>query len=319
MLGVVLVHFNGKFVAQVGFISKMSSVGARCPQLFFIISAFLTWMELERRIKISDFIKKKYVRIAPLYYIFLLVALLLPNVTIDDHSAFDLTSHILFINGLNPYWNNCINVEWYISDLAIWYLVSPLLHKYICNLRRSIIAFAASILVVAAFIVSANAVIGDKVMTDPVLDAYFHTQCILIQIPVLFIGVILYYVIKEYNTRMLFYGIGISLLSFVFFEIIHMNKRILPSSLIAGMLFGCLFLVFAVYFKNANGPIAFIGKHSFGVYLCHMIIIRCISTVFTSELGLVEWLLLFALTLLTSTAIGTISETLIKKGTVFSR
>lgn len=48
MLAVILVHFNNAWNAPIGILNKASAIGARCPQLFFIISAYLTWTALDK-------------------------------------------------------------------------------------------------------------------------------------------------------------------------------------------------------------------------------------------------------------------------------
>ena len=65
MLAVVLVHFNNGWHSQNSLLNKVLAVGARCPQLFFIISAYLTWASLERHpVSYSSFLKKRYSRMA---------------------------------------------------------------------------------------------------------------------------------------------------------------------------------------------------------------------------------------------------------------
>ncbi len=77
MFGVLLIHYN---VAPNHIIASISKIGARCPQLFFIVSAFLSWTYLDKsfdKIDYLNFYKKRFFRIAPIYYLALLVALLL--------------------------------------------------------------------------------------------------------------------------------------------------------------------------------------------------------------------------------------------------
>ena len=47
ILAVILVHFNNGWNAPNALLSKATSIGARCPQLFFIISSYLTWKSLD--------------------------------------------------------------------------------------------------------------------------------------------------------------------------------------------------------------------------------------------------------------------------------
>lgn len=244
-------------------------------------------------------------RIAPLYYVSLVIALLIPTVTLLKHSVMNLLSHLFFVNGLNPMWNNCINVEWYISDLMLWYLAAPCFFKTVRNLKSAIVAFIISTASSSAFIFIANQYVAN-VMSDSVLDAYFHTQCILIQLPVLFVGVILYY-LKNWKKQLAIFT-TITIIITGLFILLHLNKRVLSSTLIAGMLFGCLFLFMRIYSKNLSGIIGFIGKHSFGIYLFHLIVIKCFRKLLNAELSILLWVVFLIIIIGFSVGIGYISE-----------
>lgn len=144
MLAVVLVHFNNGWCSPNSLLNKVSAVGARCPQLFFIISAYLTWASLDRHpVSYRLFLKKRYSRMAPLFYVAVVVAVLIPTFRIFDISIGNYASHALFVNGLNPLWyNSIIGVEWYIADLALFYILTPILRKIITGMKSGIIFFA---------------------------------------------------------------------------------------------------------------------------------------------------------------------------------
>lgn len=109
MLAVILVHFNNVWNAPIGILNKASAIGARCPQLFFIISAYLTWNALDKKpVGYIEFLKKRYKRMPPLYYVSLAVAVLAPAFKVFDISIGNYISYIVFLNGLNPQWCNGI-------------------------------------------------------------------------------------------------------------------------------------------------------------------------------------------------------------------
>lgn len=83
MLGVILTH--SKAVYFPGILGKMGIAGARGVQMFFLISAYLTAMSLDRTFeketqwnwRISfKWILKRLIRIVPLYYLMLAVYLI---------------------------------------------------------------------------------------------------------------------------------------------------------------------------------------------------------------------------------------------------
>ena len=63
ILGVILVHFNGAIESPSTIVSALSAIGARCPQLFFIISAYLTWNSISKKdnLNAKEFLKKRFV------------------------------------------------------------------------------------------------------------------------------------------------------------------------------------------------------------------------------------------------------------------
>ena len=46
---VMLIHFDQSFNCPIGIISRVAAIGARAPQFFFVISAYLTWKSIERK------------------------------------------------------------------------------------------------------------------------------------------------------------------------------------------------------------------------------------------------------------------------------
>ena len=250
MLAVVLVHFNNGWCSPNLLLNKVSAVGAKCPQLFFIISAYLTWASLDRHpVSYSSFLKKRYSRMAPLFYVAVVVAVLIPTFRLFDISIGNYVSHALFVNGLNPLWyNSIIGVEWYIADLALFYIMTPILWKMITGLKPGIIFLCLSIALSSASLVISNSIFSEQIAVNGQFETYFHTGLIIHQLPIMTIGVILYYVVKKIKVGQLNCwkvlaesGVVTVLFSGVFL-VLHMDKKYMTNSLIAGLIFGCLFL-----------------------------------------------------------------------------
>ena len=151
--GVVMVHSGG---ANLPFpIGKIAGLGQFGVQLFFMISAYLTFLSIEKHISNEFNLKNAYkwviskiVRLIPLWYL----ALLLYTVLIGGNSWWlgsegkislgNFLTHILFLHGLFPHYTDSImGVEWYLGVLVLFYIISPLLYKVIKNLRSAIIAW----------------------------------------------------------------------------------------------------------------------------------------------------------------------------------
>lgn len=319
IIGVVLVHFNGVWSAPNGIINRVSSIGARCPQFFFFISAYLTCFSIKKKnCSALKFYKSKFSRLAPLYYVSLLVAIVIPTFRLFNFTVLDYISHIIFVNWINPYWiNSIIGPEWYIADLAILYLLSPLIMRFAKNINKSFIALFISILLSCGVLFLSNYIFGIKLLMNSVLERFFHTFLFIHQLPVWLLGICTYYLLdfvrENKKTYILFAGVYsiVTLIVIILFELFKMNKVYMTSSFIAGLVFGMFFILLSriqmldsVFFK----PIGFIGQHSFGIYCFHQIIINCISTRLSKNLELWKWILCFVIVLAFSVFVGYIIE-----------
>lgn len=326
MLAVILVHFNDGWPSPNLILSKVSAVGARCPQLFFIISAYLTWDSLDRHpVNYVSFLKKRYIRMASLFYVAVVIAVLIPTFCVFDISIGDYVSHALFVNGLYPLWyNSIIGVEWYIADLALFYILTPILRKVITGLKSGIIFFCLFIILSSASLVLANSIFAEQIAMDGQFETYFHTGLILHQLPIMTIGVILYYVLKKIRAGQLNCwivlvesGVVTVFVSSIFL-VLHMNKKYMTSSLVAGLMFGCLFLLCCyiggeVWKKKVFAPIEYIGKHSYGIYCFHQIDINCVFTLLLKNDSLLLWLATFVFIATISCGVG-IGGELVEEG-----
>lgn len=318
MIGVILVHFNNIWPSPINILSKLNSVGAKCPQLFFIISAYLTWTALEKNgINWKIFYIKRFIRIVPLFYIAIILNSILPRFKIPDISLWNWLSHIFFFNGINPLWANTImGIEWYIADLAIFYMITPLLWKIADNLKHSIFILCCSVI-----LSSLTLVIYNRFMTSEnlVIQMYFDTFFFLHQLPVIMMGITLYHMIKKINDKyiyiwkyLLISGITIIFIT-ILFIIMHLDKRFLTNSFIAGLLFSWLFLFtwFIRFFfeKKIFKPLSFIGVHSFGIYCFHQLIINCALAVIIQRKVCI-WVMTLSMIILLSILIGYLMESI---------
>ena len=321
MLAVILVHFNNDWNAPSSILNKASAIGARCPQLFFVISAYLTWTALNKKpVSYSEFLKKRYERMAPLYYVSLGIAVLIPTFKVLNISIGNYISHIVFLNGLNPQWcNGIIGVEWYIADLVLFYLMVPCLRKLITNLKTAVIAFLTSVVLSSCALVSANHVFSVQMVENNAYEAYFHTSFIAYQIPVLIVGIILCYLIKEVAegklTRKFVVCVSgmVAVVASIGFITLHLNKRFMASSVIAGLLFGFLFLLCSgidenFFSKRVFQPFIFVGKHSYGIYCFHQIVINCVMKFGFNKGSLMQWGMVYLGIAIVSCLVGFVAE-----------
>ncbi len=312
MLGVILAHYSP---SSIPLLYYAGWIGGKCPQLFFIISAFLTWKSLDNHANrtYATFLKQRFKRIVPIYYLALIVALVFPSPSFSAHSVFDYVTHATFINGLFPaYVNSIMHVEWYIADLAIFYFSIPFLRKIAYNFRSSTIALFFAVLLSSLSIVVSNHFFGELMATNKVYEAFFHTFFILNQLPAWLCGVVVYYLVKEKYmiTTIQKVVIAFSTLLLVFvFLFFHLNDVLLSNSLIASIVWSALFLLLwshKDFFTHwAHFPIVFIGKYSFGIYCFHNIIITCfLLSIHVDNPSFMIWLLGLIVVIIVSSVIG---------------
>lgn len=149
--GVVMAHTGASTLPSV--LGIIGGNGNRGVQLFFVISGYLTFLSLHNnKDSINFWWFKKFAKLAPLYYIALVIGTMAEGrvewLGREEHiSTLNFVVHLLFLHGFVPhYCNSIIGGEWYLGTLTIFFMIAPLLYKYINTLERafySLIAFIA--------------------------------------------------------------------------------------------------------------------------------------------------------------------------------
>lgn len=326
MIGVIVVHFNSYYQSPSYIMSLVAEIGSRCPQLFFIISAFLTWNSLSKNnnVDILRFWRSRFIKIAPLYYLSLFIACMIPVIRIGEIDGIDALTHAVFLNGLFPsYTNSIMGVEWYIADLALFYFLVPLLFKFAHSLKTSLVVFVLSLIINVIFTVVTNNVFANEIASIRSYEMYFHTFCIINQLPVIMLGALIYY-LHDYTTKkdvqinkILGGSCVIVFLFLMAFIVFGLNKRYVTSSFVAALLFAWCTMVLLSKYPNLNGwgILSKIGQKSFGIYCVHIIVIKCVVLLpFIAEYNnTYMWLILLALTIVASYFVGTMMENVTNK------
>lgn len=151
---VFMVHL-GQALEIDGTLRLITDFGARGVQMFFIISGYLIANSFEKygEQNIGLFIKKKMIKLLPLYYIVMLYyfsvhTFLLKNIP-QDPTGLGWIRYIIPINGIVPateiaFWDN-LGATWTIPCFVFAYLVLPVCLKWIKNYK------AASLLLLISF------------------------------------------------------------------------------------------------------------------------------------------------------------------------
>lgn len=186
---VFFVHF-GQRLSITGTIGSLFDFGKYGVQLFFLISGFLaakTFKE-NKKVNIKEYYIKRAITLLPLYYFVILIYFILENIcnnymdTIPiDNTGLYWFRYIFLLNGFinsdTYFWSN-LGITWTIPIFAFFYLMAPFILKKVKNFSSSIVCY------ISIFGVS-------RVLN------YIYECNIFTYIHYLFLGVLLYYSIKE--------------------------------------------------------------------------------------------------------------------------
>ncbi len=290
ILGVVLVHCG--LGMQEGVLGSISACGARGVQLLFIINGFLIFHSLDKiewnKQQIIAWYKRKFIRLIPLYWFFTILHLLVFGVgeryylgTLSKVSPLNILCNMLFLHGFHPYYIGCINANWFMADLAMFYLLAPLLYKIIDSLEKSVLALL--IITPLGYVLYHVALGWNVLAVKEIWIDYVTIVSFPSELPIMLLGIFSYFMVKESfkwkNKEM----ISVVTLLFALFCMISlvMGKRyfmIFNYIFSFGVLFAVLFIGQVQYPLKVinNSFFATFGKHSYGIYLSHTFLLPII-------------------------------------------
>lgn len=322
MLGVLSIHSLGWILPSIpGIRASLLSNGARGVQLLFVVSAYsalLSWdkkaSKAGRRAPTQYWVGR-WVRLAPLYYLALAVALVVygtrPNYWTGGHvpiSLPNIVSHLLFANVVSPYWiNSILQTEWFLGVLVCFYAAVPLVA------RRIRTPFQASVLVglCTAVAVTANYCLVSA-SPIPEIDLWRNYLGLwpLAQAPAFAMGILAYRIRQRYSAmlgrrqiRGLMFGTGLALA-------VALASGVTLSPFPPAATYGLAFSLVLLGTLGIRGtdPVTrtfgSFGRISYAVYLFHfMLIPPCIALLGLVGLGSISPVV-WCTVLLLSTAIG---------------
>lgn len=285
MCAVVFGHVSGRYDWTEP-INKFTSAGARGVQLFLIISALLAFISYNNNTgKTHKWLLRKFVRIAPLFYFSILLYLIILGMgpryalgSLEGISAANILANIVFLNGLNPYWiNSTIGVNWYIADLALFWLLTPFLAKKITDFRSVILCIIGSL-------IFGNGLSYALTLFNPLpsSDYYLWKNYLFFWLPnqlsILALGILLYIIKKNKVIDKIHTNLAPVLL---FLGIAIIIAAILSNSIVTSNIFvyglGFLLIILSQDIKQTpflvNKIFDKIGNRSYGIYLLHMLIL----------------------------------------------
>jgi peptidoglycan/LPS O-acetylase OafA/YrhL len=288
ILMVMMVHTAGYGNNQLpDLLGAFVLFGKNGVQLFFLASAFTLFYTGVRRneaqnLLVRDFWLRRFFRIAPMYYLAIIYyhwqdgGAGISYWTGEAHhiNSTAVVSNFFFFHGLMPEWiNSVVPGGWSIAVEMMFYLLFPLLFKYIDNLNKAV-NFAIGSIVFALMlkvVFYKFPLIHDIRLWKDYLALYLPGQ-----LPVFSLGIIAYYIIIEKQTkikRAAIFGIGL----------LAITQCIYGFIISAPVMVGLAFMIFVIalsktrYLFFVNRLTIFFGKISYSAYLLHFAVLYWID------------------------------------------
>lgn len=220
--------------------------------------------------------------------------------------------HFLFVNGLVPHYSNSIiGVEWYISDLVLFWLIVPILNKGLKKLSRTVLICV--LVFIFSFVLES---ILRPIRWD--VDQYIFDQFICYTMP---IKQLPYFLIgfawarmkqessffEEHTQKshdLIISGLSLGVFSFFIYIVISLTE--VDTVLFGGYLYlsTAWILAFAslqLYYPNLVicRILSVVGRYSLGIYLFHLPINDAYRQ-FGEPTGTISWLVQYVFVVLTS-------------------
>ena len=300
ILGILLVH-SSQYVGPTNRILQLLMAGgARCVQLFYIISALTLCMSWKFRSThelspLRNFYIRRFFRIAPIFYIAIIFYLLLYGFSLrywapNGIKWWFIPLTALFLNGFHPETiTSVVPGGWAIAVLFNFYLIFPFLLKRITTIKSSIVFLAISLIISwfsgIAFEYLFSGIYPENqqyLVSDFIFLNFFS------QLPVFAIGILSYFIYKDFKPlkRLVVAGDLLLILSLVLlFLSLPLIKivQIFSNHIIIGFVLALVALTLSCFPIRlfVNKLITELGKISFCMFLTHFAILA-----FFSQLGI---------------------------------
>jgi peptidoglycan/LPS O-acetylase OafA/YrhL len=340
VLMVVLVHVGLELrpyglptVAPVRILTEYGQMGV---QLFFVVSAFSLCVAHERRAadphRLRTFFIQRFFRIAPLYYVGILAALLLGMLQNADRGAARLIpdvftvsgvlSNVFFIHGFVVSAIAVVRGGWSMGTEMAFYLCFPLAFRLVAwvgrqGLRPLAVAWAGCFTATLAFYYW---------QTDGFLVAVLNSRFLYFnlanQLPVFMAGLVAYFVRREGWWRptrpVALAGFAVLTAAAMALEQSSLNYAFVLLPSVSGLAFVLLVEGFAQWPALSAGWLQQLGRLSFSIYLFHSAVVYLVVRHLFAAPVWNDWLvsrqvLVFVLTTGITVFVSTVTERWIER------
>jgi peptidoglycan/LPS O-acetylase OafA/YrhL len=298
VLGVVAVHTVQNFHFPT--LESAIGLGDNGVPLFYMVSAFSLCLSLDQRTRaerrpLLNYAIRRFFRIAPMFYLAVLIYLLKPYVLpagvapviLDpiawSKKAWHVVLTVLFLNGWSYQAINLIVPGgWSVAVETNFYLLLPLLFRFATSLRRALALFGVSLLAATAMRKALYLLMASRIpASSQTWFGVFSTMWLPTQLPVFALGIVMFRAVdpREIGGRTVSPRRVAALLAALVVSILV--ARLAPHGIrrwtsrevqIAFvLLFGAMLLAYRPTRLLVNPFTRYIGKVSYSVYLTHFV------------------------------------------------
>lgn len=332
ILGVILVHYGCDISCSI--IESVVANGARGVQLFFVINGYLIFKSLDKVVltknNVLNWWKNKFLRIIPLYWFFTILHLIFFGLgsryylgPYNHISVLNIVCNLLFLQNFYPYFN-CINVNWFMGVIFIFYVLAPIMKQMINSLEKAVSCLC--IVLSCGYFLMHTLIVNYRGNYPDIWADYVNIISFLSESPCICIGIIIFYMEKKgvFNCVKEKKVVSISLLIVSIWGIVSLlfNKHffIIGNNISTfGLIFGLIYIAQLIYpiLLLSNALFSYIGKHSYGIYLSHIFVIELVSKF--KKNNIICWIIGYIIVVIGTLLIAIITEKIFEQNRLISR
>lgn len=301
VLMVLSVHVSGYLDDVPSAIIKILDLGAYGVALYFLLSGYFAYPSVCKSKTLKDYAIKKAIRILPMYYVSLLLTFVVGVILGEYPISIKWLYHVVFLNMFIPSpkwcWWNSVNFFWTMPAFIAWYVISPLIVKWINTARR--MAFVT-------LIVSCGVPFLKEVMYSFASEQFVNWNFFSL-LYVFLLGMLAYFVVVERKQKYgILYGLVIALSGLGF------GNR--SGFFVFGVGFYFLVIITSLLplkWRNEkfNYVIKYLSAITYSVYLTHWFVLQFVG----GYLKLMPWPVAYLLFVVIAGIIGWIAYLLVER------
>jgi peptidoglycan/LPS O-acetylase OafA/YrhL len=288
ILGVVFLHFTSLSGVEAWLPQSVQFVveqGGHGVQLFFIASAFTLFRSFSHRSQFEqnasrNFFIRRYFRIAPMYYVGICYYLWQtgfgPTQFLDgtfQNTPLNILSNVFFVQEFNPYFMWLVPGSWSIAAEMMFYLMVPLLIRWIPNMRAALRFLGISLLI---RVISWYGFTHLTLVPDPMIRNLYASWVLPTQLSIFALGIVLYFILRGDAWPKLNGGEWLAGASIFYAEVFTQGGRVFQLEFVLGLAFVCMAVAFSKldWGHWLGKMLQHIGKVSFSMYVVHWAVVH---------------------------------------------